>query len=437
MSNRLERGLRAAVRGSWVRDGPVSNATGEVLTLASPAGWPQGAPGEQGAMKLSAVNRCQVIISESVGKLPTYCVNEVTHERVNHQLLYLLNVRPNEAMTPSVEKQMVEANRLSGGNGYEWIIRDPRSGRPVELIPLPWELVTPWRDDRGLVWYGVTHPWTGEPMVLSNEDINHFKCYTHDGLHGISVLRRASEVIAAGRAAQQYEASYYANGGQPSGVLTTETDLGDKSVTRTDAGGNKVEIKMRDVIREEWERVHAGPTNAHRIAVLDYGLKYQPTSINNADAQFVESKAVTVEDIARFYGVPLSKLYAGKQAYNSNEQNAIDYVTSTLHPIINQNDEERSYKMLTDSELREGLRLATNMMGELKGDSAARATWYKTMREAGIFSVNDVRALEDMPDVEGGDERQASLNYVPLSDWKELSRKRAERGGRNRDESDT
>lgn len=165
MSNRLERGLRAAVRGSWVRDGP-ANSAGEVLTLASSAGWPQGAPGEQGAMKLSAVNRCQVIISESVGKLPTYCVNEVTHERVNHQL-------------------------------------------------------------------------------------------------------------------------------------------------------------------------------------------------------------------------------------------------------------------------RKSLRLATNMMGELKGDSAARATWYKNMREAGIFSVNDVRALEDMPDVDGGDERQASLNYVPLSDWKELSRKRAGRGGRD------
>lgn len=436
MSNRLERGLRAAVRGSWVRDRPVSNALGGVLTLASPAGWPKGAPGEQGAMKLSAVNRCQVIISESIGKLPIYCFDEVSRKRVNHQLLYLLNVRPNEAMTPSVEKQMVEANRLAGGNGYEWIIRDPRSGRPVELIPLPWELVTPWRDNKGLVWYGVTHPWTGEPMVLPNEDVNHFKCYTHDGLHGISVLRRASEVIAAGRAAQQYEASYFANGGQPSGVLTTETDLGDKTVTRTDAEGNRVEIKMRDVIRDEWERVHAGPSNAHRIAVLDYGLKYQATSVSNVDAQFVESKAVTVEDVARFYGVPLSKLYAGKQAYNSNEQNAIDYVVSTLHPIVTQYDEERSYKLLTDSELRKALGLRMNMMAELKGDSSSRGTWYKAMREVGAFSADDIRELEDLPSIgEGGDIYYGNKNFAPLDQFREISMKQAERGGRNNEGS--
>lgn len=77
-------------------------------------------------------------------------------------------------------------------------------------------------------------------------------------------------------------------------------------------------------------------------------MKYQPIAISNVDAQFVESKAVTAEDAARFCSVPLSKLYAGKQAYSSNEQNSTDYVTSTLHPIITQYDEERTYKLLPD-----------------------------------------------------------------------------------------
>ena len=66
------------------------------------------------------------------------------------------------------------------------------------------------------------------------------------------------------------------------------------------------------------------------------------------------------------------------------------------------------------------------MMAELRGASAARMQIYKTMLEEGPYSVNDVRALEDLPDIPGGDEHRASLNYVPLSLWAELSRTRAE-----------
>ena len=425
MFERLERGIRAAlgIDRPLGRAGPTDTAAGPCLTLASPAGWPTGGMTEDAAMKLSAVSRCQVILSESMGTLPVYCTDEVSHKRLRHDVLYLLNVRPNEAMTPSVEKQMVEGNRLSGGNGYEWIIRSGRTGAPVELIPLPWELVTPWRDTRGLIWYGVVHPWTGEPMVLSSEDVCHYKAYTHDGLHGISVLRRAAEVIAAGRAAQEYELAYFSSGGQPSGVLSTDADLNGK-VTRTRRDGTAETVTHRDIVREEWERVHAGPKNAHRLAVLDHGLKYQPIAISNADAQFVESKAVTVADIARFYGVPLSKLYAGKQAYNSNEQNAIDYVVSTLHPIVTQYDEERSYKLLADFELLLGVKLCMNMLAELKGDTASRGVWYKAMREVGAFSADDIRDLEDLPSIgEGGDIYYGNKNFAPLDQFREICRK--------------
>lgn len=427
MSNRLERAVRAVVGGT-ARDSPTNAADNTMLTLSSSSGWPLGGATEAGAMKLSAVNRCQVILSESVGKLPIYCTDDVTHKRLRHELLYLLNVRPNEAMSPSIAKQMVENNRLSGGNGYEWIVRSPRTGKPVELIPLPWELVHPWRDTHGLVWYGVVHPWTGEPMVLPSEDVIHVKAYTHDGLHGISVLRRASEVIAAGRATQQYELTYFSNGGHPSGVLTTETDLSGK-IVRTKKDGTTETVTRRDVVREEWERVHAGPGNAHRTAVLDFSMKYQPITMSNADAQFVESKAVTVEDIARFYGVPLSKLYAGKQAYNSNEQNAIDYVVSTLHPIVTQYDEELSYKLLLDSELLTGIKLCFNLLAELKGDTASRGSWYKAMREVGAFSADDIRDLEDMPSIgEGGDIYYGNKQYAPLDQFRKIS---AAEGGTN------
>ena len=184
---------------------------------------------------------------------------------------------------------------------------------------------------------------------------------------------------------------------------------------------------MKDLLRREWERVHYGPNNAHRVAILDLGLDYKPIAASNQEAQFIESKEVSIRDIARYFGIPLYKLQEGKQSYSSNEQNAIEYVVGTLHPIITQYEEEQTWKLLLKSQVDAGLEVRINMMAELRGDTKARGDWYKTMVEIGAFSVNNVAALENMPDVPGGDDRRASLNYVPLSMWSELSRMRAEK----------
>ena len=349
-----------------------------------------------------------------------------TRKRVQHDILYLLDVRPNEAMTPFVRKKVLETSRLEGGNAYEWIIRDPRTGRPVELVPVPWQLVHSWRDQLGRVWYDIAHPVTGEPMRLPQEDVCHYKNATRNGLSGLSTLSRAREVVSTARAAQQYDLSYYANGGQPSGILKTDSDLGgyimgadNHPATRPDGSL----ISKKDKLRDEWERVHAGPSNSHRVAILDLGLDYKPLAASNRDAQFVENKQLSITDIARYFGVPLYKLNEGKQAYGSNEQNAIEYVTSTLHPIITQYEEEQTYKLLTDTEIQR-LEIRINMMAELRGDTASRGAWYRTMSELSVFCPDDICALEDIPNVPGGHLRRASLNYVPLDMWEELSRTR-------------
>lgn len=419
MSNRLERGVRAALGSPpHIRN----DTTAATLTAAGyPASGVQDT-GTTGAMKLSAVDRCIEVLSDSIGKLPIYVMERSTRKRVDHPLNEILTIRPNEAQTPTVAKKMIEANRNCGGNGYAWIIRSPTSLAPESIIPVPYELVQPWLDSGGSLWYTVIHPFTGEPMTVHRMDMLHTMAYTHNGYKGISVLSRASEVIGAGRAAQQYNLSYYANGGQPAGVLQADADLsGYKEIILPD--GSKRMVSLKDMVRNEWEKRHSGPTNAQKIAVLDHGLKYTPISISNKDAQFVEQSELSVQDIARFFGVPLYKLQAGKQSYSSNEQNAIEYVVSTLHPIVTQYEEELTWKLLPASQAKE-LKIRVNMMAELRGDFSSRAAWYKAMREIGGFSVNDILALEDMPDVEGGNERYASLNYVPLSLWRELSVKR-------------
>lgn len=415
--NGLRAIARSSVRNTVTADGLVA------------AGFPAAGAevNETTARKLSAVDGCMEILSNSMAKLPSFVMDGATRERVPHEILQLLNVRPNEAMSPAIRKKVLENSRNEGGNGYDWIVRDPRTMKPVELIPVPWRLVTPWRDQMGHIWYTVIHPVTGAPMVLPNEDVCHYKSATRDGLTGISVLRRASEVISAAGAAQKFERAYYERGGQPLGVLSTATDLG--GYAKNSSGGILTDkdgsaVTKREKLRREWEKVHAGPSAAHRIAILDNGLSYTPIAASNRDAQFVESKEVSVRDIARFFGVPLYKLQEGKQSYESNEQNAIEYVASTLSPIVSQYEEEQTWKLLLPSERRAGLEIRINLMAELRGDIKSRAAWFSTMRNIGVFSPNDIRALEDFPDVEGGDDRYASLNYIPLADWKRLSERR-------------
>ncbi len=416
----LRDGIRAVARS------PSSHKALTAETMIA-AGYPAGGgeTGETFARKLSAVDRSIEILSDSMGKLPCFIMDGKTRERVALPVLKLLNVRPNEAMTPFIRKKVLETSRQVDGNGYDWILRDQRTGRIRELIPVPGHLVTPWRDTAGRVWYTVIHPLTGEPMVLPNEDICHYKAATRDGLKGVATLRRASEAIASARAQQQYELSYYQNGGQPSGILRTDADLGGMM---KDPHDPEKTVSRKEVLRREWEKVHAGPRNSHRVAILDHGLDYKPMAASNQDAQFVESREVSVRDIARYFGVPLYKLQEGKQAYGSNEQNAIEYVVGTLHPIVTQYEEELTWKLLLESQVNAGLEIRINMMAELRGDVSSRGQWYKTMTEIGGFSVNNIMALEDMPDVPGGDERRASLNYVPMSLWAELSRLRAEQG---------
>lgn len=371
------------------------------------------------AEKLSAVFSCMDIRSNDLGCLPNYVINRYSKKRdPEHPVLALLNIRPNAMMSPFVRRKLLAYSVDATGNAYDWILRDPATGRPEELIPLTGDLVRRLIDKRRNIWYQVTNPVTGEVFYLPQEDVCDYKGPTHDGVTGESRLSFASEVIRSGLAAQTYNQAFYESGGQPSGVLTVDTDLSRNLVL--DASGNPTGKTAKDLLRDEWEKFHAGAANSHRIAILDHGLKYQSLSISQKDAMFIEQQAQTVEDIARYFGVPLYKLQHGKQSYNSNEQNSIEYVGS-LRPAVVQFEQEQTWKLLMPSEISAGWEIGTNMMALLRSDSTSRAAYYKTMREVGAYSVNDIRGLDDQPSVPGGDSRAASLNYVPLERWEELS----------------
>lgn len=398
------------------------------MTLTNPADWLSGedawSMSRDRAMKISTVNRCVEVLSNSMGVLPLYIMNESTKQRLEeHRLGRVLWGRANEAMTSFDYNRLMLCNEILRGNAYAWIFRDNRTGYPRELIPLPPDYVTIRFDGAGHLWYVFTHPVTGEVTWLRNEDVLHYKAYSEDGIEGISVLRRASLTLDTARAAQQYENSVWRSGGQPSGILTTDSDLGDYEETQPD--GSKVTIDPKERVRQSWEAIHRGPGNALRVAVLDLGLKYQPISMTNTDAQFVESNEVRVADVCRFFGVPLHLAYAGKQSYQSNEQNGIEYVNYTLLGYETQWDQEDTYKLLLPGERAGRVRIKRELKVFLKGDTAAQAAWLQAMRILGAYNADEIRALDDRPAIPGGDAYYASLNYVPQELWPILSLIRA------------
>lgn len=408
------------------------SAEQEAITWENAAGWRPGGSREspvrpQDALKISAFYRAVDVRSDSIGKYPVTVRDLNTRMEVKgHRLGPILWLRPNEAMTPFTYKKLLEYQRLALGNAYAWIFRD-KNGWPVELIPLPPGTCRPiLAPGTGKLWYVTSDPRTQELYRLDPADILHYKGFSSNGIEGVSVLTHAARTMAVAASRERYEQAVYENGGHPAGVLQTPADLSNKRTLSVD--GETVSYK--DIVRRDWDRIHAGAGNNFRVAVLDNGMTYQPVSMSNTDAQFVENKAVTVEDIARFLGTPMNLLFAGKQAYNSNEANSLDYVKNTIQPTVTQYEEEDSMKLLLPSERAAGLWLPRNIMAELRGDSTARKEWYKVMRACGVLSVNDICKLEDMPDVPGGDERCASLNDVPLSAWPELSRERARSNGK-------
>nr|WP_300187022.1 phage portal protein [uncultured Agathobaculum sp.] len=392
------------------------------LTLDSPLGWDTGGSlydgKTMGAMKLPAVNACIEIISDSVAKMPIYLMDSATRERqTDHPALRLLTGRPTEALTAFDYHKLMESRRIAHGNAYALILRD-RWGAPAELLPIAPGYMQPFLDDNGRLWYIGTNPRTGEFRKFWPADVLHYKAFSVDGLEGVSYLRRGAETIEAALQAQKYEVGFYKNGAKLTGILSAETDL-THAAEATLPDGTKIPVK--DAIRREWEHLYTGADNAYRTAVLDFGMKYTPITASNRDAQFIENKAASIEDVARLFNIPLYKLGVGKQTYNSNVQAAIEYMQRTLSPIVAAHEQEDTYKLLTTSERAVGLQFRRNMMGELRGDWAARAVWLKTMNEIGVYSVDDICALEDLPNVPGGDRRKASLNYVPLDLWAELS----------------
>lgn len=285
------------------------------------------------------------------------------------------------------------------GNAYLLIQRDAL-GRVLYLLPIhPGQVRPGRRTSDNAKRYAVSAPLPdgSAPRVLGDLDVLHIPGLGYDGIAGISPIRAARQGISLALAAEEFGARLFGNGSLAAGVLQT-----DQRLTPTQA----------DRLQARWQEKRGGLTHAHDTIVLDKGLKFERLTIPPEDAQFLESRSFQVSEIARMYGVPPHMLMATDKSTSWGsgiEQQTIGFVTYTLRPWLSR-IEARLTRLLGP----ETVYVRFGLEGLLRGDSAQRAAFYNTLFQLGALSTNEIRALEEMSPVEGGDVRYRPLNMGEL-----------------------
>jgi len=239
--------------------------------------------------------------------------NDIRRYEDGHPVSRLLNVQPNKNMTALVFRRVLTAHVLVYGNAYAEIEWD-NAGRARALWPLvPTEIEPVIRN--GELVYLSRGTFTG----LRGEDVLHIQGLGFDGLKGYSVLSMARQSLALGLAAQQFGATFFGNGAFP--ALLASTD-------------QKLEQPQRDRIRESWNALHQGPDRAHRLAVLEGGLKVEKLTIPPDDAQFLETRQFQREEICAYFNLNPAMLgyNAGNAPGGNYEAQKISYVSDTIGP---------------------------------------------------------------------------------------------------------
>lgn len=356
---------------------------------------------EDRSLNYSAVWSAVSMISKTMG-IVSWQVNERQDGRrerlFDDPLARLLNVEPNPEMTPQTLKQTLAVNALLWGIGYAEIERNG-SGRPVALWPIPSRLVTPKRTESGALVYEAEGE-DGVKIPIPDRDMFAPIGISFDGVTPISPIQRARESVAMGIAMEQYGASFFGNDARPSFVLTAPEKLSDKAVEN-----------MRDWVK----RNHGGPRNSWKPGILEQGTTIKEVGMPNDDAQFLESRKFQIGEIARWFNIPPHKIGDMERAtFNNIDSRERMYVTEAVLPWARSFEEEANRKLVTPS--RRG-RIFTkfDLNSLMRGDVQTRGEFYNTLFNVGAFSPNDIRTLEDMNPVPGGNQRMVPGNMVPLT----------------------
>jgi HK97 family phage portal protein len=371
--------------------GSVPTSSGETVNTTSVLG-------------LAAAWACVNLLAGTIASLPLMVYRTRGGVRTvasDHPLYRILHDSPNADQTALDFWEFVCASLELHGNAYAEVVR-ARNGRIIALgVPITPELVTVRRLDTGALEY----EWVdqGRRIIAGQDRVLHIRGFGGNPLGGLSTLSAGRQSFGLAQAIERASGDTFRNGVRPSGLLKTADTL---------------TIDQRKQAEELLQEKFAGAINAGRPMLLDRGMDWVQLSISPEDAQMLQSRAFSVEEVCRFFGVPPFMVGHTEKTTSWGtglEQQTLGFQKFTLRRRLKRIEQALEKQLLSVADRLAGITIEFNLEGLLRADSAARASFYQLMLTNGVMTINEVRSLENLPPVEGGDEPRMQMQNVPIT----------------------
>ena len=352
---------------------------------------------------------CMKMLSESIGKVSLKFYKD-TDEGViscrDNETYRVLRERPNPYITPSMFWATVEFNRNHYGNAYVWCRYN--KGKLKDLWIMNSESVKVMVDDAGLlgndnaIYYKYLDPKTNKNYVFEESEIMHFKTtISKDGITGMPIRDILNDSMEGVKASQKFMNNLYKSGLTAKAVLEYTGDLNEEARKRLVAG---------------FEAFANGEDNSGKIVPVPLGMKLTPLNIKLTDSQFFELKKYSSLQIAAAFGIKPNHLNNyEKSSYSNSEMQNLSFYTDTLLFILNQYEQEITYKLLSSDEREEGYYFKFNVNSILRADMKTQIESLSQGVQNGIYSPDEARGYLDIPKKEGGNQLIVNGNYIPLT----------------------
>lgn len=352
------------------------------------------------ALTLSAFYNAIDILSDDIAKLPKHIFvkdGDKRNKDSEHYLNKLMSLRPNGKMTAFTFWKTKETLRLIKGNCFVQKEKNPNTGVTIAWHIRDNEDVKVFEDNNQL-WYkykGTLYP---------SSDWLHFKGFSDDGKMGIGVVAYAAKSLGVALENQEYGQTIYKNRGMSYGVVETDKSVDPKNAKIIE---NKLSTKL-------------GSKQVHNVALLDEGFKYKSIAITPAEAQFLETNKNGILEVCRWLNIAPHMLKdLGQANYSNIYQQSINHVVQSVLPRAISDEQEIKYKCFAESQYTTHY-IKYNIASLLRGDLDAKSKFYTSMVYAGIYTRNEVRALEEKNPITGLDEVLQPVNMQALSMANEL-----------------
>lgn len=350
------------------------------------------------AMQVTAVWGCVRTIAETVGGLPwaIYRRQGENAERADDHPLAEIFRSPNSDMDETEFFEALPTNVALCGNFAA--LKNLRGDKNVSsLYPIAWHNVRPKRRDDGTVFYSVNDrgKWEDYPQ----EKIWHVKGFGSDGLVGYSPIGYNRQAIGTALAQEEFQGRFFSQGARPSLVARIPQWL---------------EKDQREIARENLNKLWAGIENAHRVQLLEGGIDVTPVQMPLQDAQFLQLRGFSVEEICRIFRVPPHMIAKLDRSTNNNiEQQSLEFAMHCIRPYLRRIETSVGKWLFKDGD-RGKYFLRFNLEGLLRADAVARSQLYSALLQNGVFSRNEVRALENRNRVDGLDDYTIQTSMAPI-----------------------